>query len=100
MAIDAGKQTIIEELTHAIQSGVKYDMESRPLESHNTDVKHLRTGVNLGMSYHGALVVLLIEKGLFTKDEYVDKMIEFLRREVASYEKMLTERFGKPTTLG
>lgn len=90
-------------LAHAMQSGVAFTMQHEdPHEKGtvgSTSHKHLRVGVNAAMSDHGALIALLIEKGIFTEEEYVDKLIEFMRREVKSYEQSLKLRFGKNITL-
>lgn len=48
--------------------------------------KHLRTGINLAMVEHGALVSLLIDKGLFTSEEYM----EYLR--LATNEELAREQ--------
>jgi len=62
--------------------------------------KHLRVGVNSAMSDQGAIAQLLIAKGVFTEDEYAEAIAEGMRREVASYEKVLSKHFGKKVTLG
>ena len=85
-----------EQLAHAMQSGVAMQMEVHPGE---TTPKHLRVGINSAMSDHGALVKLLIDKGVFTEDEYLAVLVEFMRREVESYEQQLTTHFGTKITL-
>lgn len=46
--------------------------------------KHLRVGVNNAMSDHGALVDLLVDKGLITRGDYYEKVLEFAEREADS----------------
>lgn len=43
--------------------------------------KHLRVGVNSGLSSHAALVDLLVEKGVFTAEEYEEQMVVWAERE-------------------
>ncbi len=77
---------------HAMQSGVAMKMNYDPSE---TTPKHLRVGVNSAMSDHGALVTLLIEKGVITKAEYFEAVAAAMEREAANYEaevSRLTER--------
>lgn len=90
------KSDLIYDLCHAVQSGVKYDSDSGGEENQ----KHLRTGINLAMCDHGALVLLLMEKGLFTEEEYQDSRIKILQIEVEKYEELLSKRFSKKVTLG
>lgn len=68
---------------HAIQTGVAFE-HSRGSEDGTP--KHLRTGVNIAMCDHAALVKLLIAKGLFTDEA---------EEEVKRYE----ERLGGKVTL-
>lgn len=87
---------------HAMQSGVKTDMATDPNASSQgaTTPKHLRVGVNGALAAQGALVKLLIGKGIITQDEYVEAVADAAEAEKARYEQLLTERFGKPVTLG
>lgn len=72
------------------------------IEQGSTDVtpKHLRVGVNTALADAGALVKLLIDKGLFTEDEYFDALVESMQREVDAYEARLSARMGCKITLG
>jgi hypothetical protein len=83
-------------LSHAVQSGVKFDHETG---GDGGDAKHLRTGVNIALSETAALGKLMVDKGLITADEYADAIIATLEREVASYEAMLSKRLGTKVTL-
>lgn len=81
---------------HAIQSGVKLDME---LGGRDTEPKHLRVGVNVAMSDHAGLARLLIEKGIITHDEYVTAITDEINREVKRYEDRLSKKAGGKVTL-
>lgn len=85
----------------AVQSGVKADMETDPNQNSQgaSTPKHLRTGLNNIMSDHGSLAALLIAKGIFTEDEYLEAIAAGTEREQARYEQLLTERFGCPVSL-
>ena len=61
--------------------------------------KMLRTGVNLAMVEHGALVRLLIAKGLFTEEEYFEELVKGVEDEKRLYEERLSARFGGKITL-
>jgi hypothetical protein len=80
---------------HAVQSGVA-------MEQNFTDAaspKHLRTGLDLRASDHEGLVTLLMEKGIFTREEYLKAMADAAEREKARYEEALSQHFGKRITL-
>lgn len=84
-------------LCHAMQSGVAAQMQYDPGE---TSPKQLRVGVNVAMVEHGALVALLIAKGLITLEEYERVATEKMRDEVVSYEAWLSNRTGGNIKLG
>lgn len=90
------------QLGHAVQSGVAQQMEFAGKHFQRdaaTEAKHIRVGLNLRACDHAAIAKLLIDKGIITEDEYFDSMIEMLEREVAMYEKELTDKFGVKITL-
>jgi hypothetical protein len=74
-------------LSHAMQAGVALLMHQDPTE---TSPKHLRVGVNVALADQGALVKLLIDKGVITEDEYGDAIVAGMQREVDSYTERLT----------
>ena len=78
-------------LCHAMQTGVAAKMEK---DSKETTPKHLRVGINVAMSDHGALMALLFKKGIITEEEYIDALIESMEREVHMYESVLAELYG------
>jgi hypothetical protein len=77
---------------HAMQSGVAMKMN---LDATDTTPKHLRVGVNAAMCDNAALVRLLIEKGIITESEHEAAITAEMGREVARYEKYLSEQLGK-----
>ncbi len=84
---------------HAIQTGVAYTLEYDP--SSGTP-KHLRTGLDLRAAEHGALARLLIAKGVFTEDEYLEAIVLAVEEEKRAYEERLKQHYGGKTkiTLG
>lgn len=64
--IDDNRQRYTD-AAHGMQSGVAMKMNYNQPE---TTVKHLRVGVNTAMTDHGALVELLVAKGLITEEDY------------------------------
>lgn len=86
-----------EAAAHAMQSGVAQKMV---IDSHETDPKHLRTGVNSAMVSDKAIANLLINKGIITKAEYINELANCMEDEVKMYEKELSDHFGITITLG
>ena len=80
------KRTYYLALCHAMQSGVGLEIQER-FDGSAATPKHLRVGVNVAMCEHGAVVALLIAKGLFTEEEYIDSMIEKMEEEVRKYQE-------------
>jgi len=75
-----------------MQAGVKMEMHGvgQPTPSHH-DIQ-ARIGVNSAMVEHGALVALLVKKGVITDEEYFSSLANMMEREVRRYEEKLTER--------
>lgn len=82
---------------HAMQTGVKMQME---LDPGPTTPKHLRAGVNSSLVNQGALVKLLVDKGIITDEEYLKAMADMMELEVKHYEVWLSELYGRTVTLG
>jgi len=76
---------------HKMQTGVALKMQHDPDE---TSQKHLRVGVNGAMADQGGLVTLLIEKGIFTVDEYEKVIADFAEREAKMYQDWVDAHFG------
>lgn len=85
---------------HAMQSGVRFKMtqegvpDDEDMWPGHTSPKHLRVGINAAMSDQGALVRLLISKGLFTQEEYTKAIADAMQDEVRSYEAEFGVQFG------
>lgn len=79
-------------LLHAMQSGVQMMRTKGFLRE--TEPKHLRVGVNTAKCDHGALIKLLVAKGVISDEEYLDAIIEIMELEVKAYEEKLSERLG------
>lgn len=62
---------------HRVQSATAYLMN----HSKSHEPKHLRTGINILFASQAGLAKLLIEKGVFTQDEYDQAVIEALEGE-------------------
>lgn len=80
-----------EAAMHAMQSGVAAKMN---IELNETEPKHLRVGVNSAMIDTAAIVRLLVEKSVFTYDEFAEALRLEANREVDKYEDWLRERHG------
>lgn len=83
-------------LGHAMQSGVAMEQSAGSTDG---TPKHLRVGVNAALVEGGAVARLLIRKGLITKEEYFDAIIEGMKREVKTYEARLSKATGAKVTL-
>ena len=81
---------------HAMQSGVAMMMN---YDTSSVEPKHLRVGVNSAMSDNAALVQLLIEKGILTKEEYEKAIADKMEEEKAFYEQKLSQVLNRPVTL-
>ncbi len=81
-------------LLHAMQSGVNYSMHNVGAKS--VEPKHLRVGINSAMVEAAAIVDFLVDKGIFTYEEYYEYLNAFMKREVDKYARELEEHYGKP----
>lgn len=79
---------------HAMQTGVAVKMEHDP--SGETTAKHLRVGVNSAMVDTAALAELLVEKGIFTEDEYHAALARAMERERDLYQQWVNDHFDGP----
>jgi hypothetical protein len=79
------------EAAHGIQTGIAWELERG---SQSATPKHLRVGVNLAMSDHAGLVRLLIEKGIFTEEEYLKAITDEANRELDRVEKTVNDEYG------
>lgn len=88
-----------EALLHAVQSGVKWELEAEqfagiPEQSSTGSPKHLRVGVNSALVQNSSLAILLMRKGVITELEYWETQIELWEAEVASYEQKASQAAG------
>ncbi len=84
-------------LAHAIMTGVGACLEKQL--NKECQPKHLRTGLNVIMCSHSALVRLLVHKGLISTEEYMATVTQELKREKDDYETRLTLALGRRTSL-
>ena len=78
-------------LAHAMQTGVAYTQE---MGISPDNVKHLRVGVNMALVDSGALIKLLVDKGVITQEEVWESLIAGLEDEVERYRKLLSKTGG------
>jgi len=85
-----------EVAAHAVQAGVAMELNDAPptISQSAASPKMLRTGVNLAMVEHGALVRTLIAKGLFTELDYFEELVKGVEAEQKAYEARLSARYG------
>lgn len=74
------------EAAHAMQTAVAIDHERG---SDDATPKHLRVGINAAMVNDDALIHILIEKGIITREEYLAALAAAMEREVARYREEL-----------
>ncbi len=79
-----------EEAAHGVQSAIKFEQGVIPqaVEHH---IKHLRTGLDCRASDTMGLATLLIEKGVFTKEEYLEHIRLAMNTELVRYEQYLIQ---------
>lgn len=74
---------------HRIQTAIAFD-PNRPADQY----KDLRVGVDMSKSDQAGLATLLIEKGLFTLEEYLSAMADSAEKEASTREDELSVKFG------
>lgn len=91
----------IARAAHAVQAGVQMELNDDPPTRSGSacSPKMLRTGVNMAMIESGVLAKLLITKGVFTEEEYLEALAEGTEAEQRLYEERLTQRFGGKTKI-
>jgi len=95
MGLDEDKRRHVA-ASHAMQSGVAAKMA---IDSAETSPKHLRVGVNAALVNQGALVKLLVDKGVITLEEYFAAAADAMEAETALYERELSAHHGANITL-
>lgn len=79
---------------HAMQSGVAFEM-NYPDTAGATEAKHLRVGINNALVQQTAIVLLMVEKGIITMDEWWKKLADEMEAEVLRYQNAADARFGR-----
>lgn len=74
-----------EQAAHGVQTAIKYAMETDP-EYKAHEPKHMRTGVDMSKADQAGLAMLLINKGVFTLEEYCEAMRLHANQELAMRE--------------
>lgn len=78
-------------LSHSIQTGIAGLMALKVIKE---SPKVTRTGLNLRACDHAALVDLMLEKGVFTRLEYLQAIQKRYEAEVVSYEAQFEAATG------
>lgn len=104
-AIDTDRYTAA---ARALQSATKLELDLDAAQGHGAcqtvpetssgSPKHLRVGLDLRAADHGALVRLLIEKGVFTEAEYLSVIADGAEREAREAGERASTRLGRPVT--
>lgn len=81
---------------HKMQSGVAAKL---PLQPDETTPKHLRVGVNSAMVETSALAKLLLDKGVFTRSEYMEAVADGMEAEAGRYQEELEQLLGAKVDL-
>ncbi|MES2694185.1 MAG: hypothetical protein V4773_11985 [Verrucomicrobiota bacterium] len=85
-----------EAAVHGIQSAIAYDMKNG---GRATEPKHMRVGVDTSKAEMAGLATILIEKGVFTVEEYVEVMRRAVNEEVAMREAEISAKVGRKVDL-
>lgn len=89
-----------EEAVHGVQSAIKFELGQKhpAMADEVIDIlKHLRVGIDVTKAEQAALAYLLIDKGLFTFDEYAEAMRRGVNEELARYTQHCIETYGLPS---
>lgn len=87
---------------HAVQAGAGMEVELDHPRWHSElqrAWKHLRVGIDSAKVEQGALVAMLIQRGLFTEDDYLEAIAVAMEQEQKRWEAMLSERLNTKVTL-
>ena len=79
---------------HAMQSGIEFSKDKSEQQP-----KHLRVGINTAKVETGAVVALLVEKGVITNEEFARTAADFMEREAAEYQRELSKELGTDVKL-
>lgn len=82
--------------SHKVQAGLAFLENTDPARFMP---KHLRTGIDMSKSDQRGLANLLIDKGVFTEDEYISAMADAAEIEAADMETYIEQKLGRKVTL-
>lgn len=90
-----------EQALHGIQSAIRFRMsqEGFPESLVASMLKHLRVGVDARASDALGLVELLIKKGVFTGEEYIEHARLALNEELILHEEKVRYEYSLPDNL-
>lgn len=91
MSATPDSHTRYHDAMHAVQTGLAILIERG---QQLAEPKHLRVGINSAMVTDSAISSLLIEKGIFTEDEYVDALAAAAEREHAFIQDEVRKALG------
>ena len=99
-----------EDAMHGVQSAIKFELSQlfEQAKTNNTNLedflgdrlKHMRVGIDASKSDACGLAALLIKKGVFTLDEYLEHMRLYMNEELARYEAHIQTTYGLPNHVG
>jgi hypothetical protein len=82
---------------HRVQSAIAYLMNFPAYTAHHP--KHLRVGIDTAKAEQGGLAKLLLDKGVFTPDEYEDAIASAMEREAERYAQEARAVGGLPDSV-
>ena len=77
---DAKRERLMTAILHGVHAALSDG-------SREADAIRLRVGLTEVALAHGALVDLLVRKGIITREEYSDEVLRCLEAEIREYEK-------------
>jgi hypothetical protein len=81
-------------LAHAIQSSIALAIARDGVDSAGTSPKHLRVGIDLQRRDQASIAELLVSKGLITREELNQTIIDGLQKELLFVQKIEGVTFG------
>lgn len=83
---------------HKVQAGLAFLMHIDP-ELAMVSIKQMRVGIDMGKSDQLGLARLLIDKGLFTEEEYYTAMANAAEIEAEDMQELVARKLGRGVTL-
>lgn len=80
---------------HGVQSAIAFEINLVGNDKAAANPKHLRTGINSCLVDSSAVAKLLMEKGVFTEEEYLIGIAEAAERELETLTKKMQNLTGK-----